>query len=153
MSNEYELHTQPSFIISRIGALHIHIRKECAKFFRQMSFPVEMDQIPVLALLYYADGLSQQQICSSLLRDKASVARTVSFFSKKDIVKVVQDATDKRKTRVDLTAKGKELARKADAVIRNFEGMLTSKLTEKETIQFNTTINKLIGTTSTQNLP
>ncbi|HWK05005.1 MAG TPA: MarR family transcriptional regulator [Puia sp.] len=108
-----------------------------------------MDQIPVLALLYYKDGLSQQEICSCLQRDKASVNRTVSFLSKRDMAKVVQDVTDKRKTRVELTAAGKELAIQVDAVVKKVDTILTSALTEKEVEQFYTLTNKLIETSFT----
>jgi len=140
---------RPPLITSLIGRLHIRIRKECDKIFRQQGFPVEMDQIPVLALLYYKDGLSQQEICSCLQRDKASVNRTVSFLSKRDMAKVVQDVTDKRKTRVELTAAGKELAIQVDAVVKKVDTILTSALTEKEVEQFYTLTNKLIETSFT----
>jgi DNA-binding MarR family transcriptional regulator len=137
---------RPPLMISRIGRLYAQLRKECDKIFRQQQFPVEMDQIPVLALLYYKDGLSQQEICSCLQRDKASVNRTVSFLSKRDMAKVVQDVTDKRKTRVELTAAGKELAIQVDAVVKKVDTILTSALTEKEVEQFYTLTNKLIET-------
>jgi len=149
MNSENRRHAQPPLITSQVGRLHIMIRKECDKIFREQKFPVEMDQIPVLAVLYYGGGLSQQEICSKLQRDKASVNRTISFLSKRDMAKVVQDVTDKRKTRVELTASGRELAIQADAVIKKVETMMTSKLSEEEVQQFSTLITKLFETSFT----
>ena len=124
--------------------------REYDKAFREQNFPVEMDQIPVLLTLYYKnEGLTQQDICSDLQRDKASVNRTVAFLTKKDFANCVQDAIDKRKTRVELTAAGKELAAEAHTIIKKMDKTLTSGLTEKETVQFSTLVNKLIETSFT----
>jgi len=149
MNSEKRGRARPPLITSKIGWLHIMMRKECDKLLRQQGFPLEMDQVPVLALLYYEDGLSQQEIGSKLQRDKASVNRTISFLSKRDLAKVIQDSTDRRKTRIELTTTGKELAMQADAVIKKIESLLASALTEKEAQQFSTLINKLIETSFT----
>ena len=149
MNSENRGQARPPLVISQIGRLHKTMFRECDKRLRQLGFPVEMDQIPVFAGLYYEGGMSQQDICSKLQRDKASVNRTVSFLSKKGFAKVVQDTTDRRKTRIELTAIGKELAIQVDAVIKEIETSLISGLTEKEVQQFSTLINKIIETSFT----
>src|SRR6185503_4651521 len=93
----------PPLLLSQIGGLYKQIYKECDRIFRDISFPLEMDQIPVLMLLYYHGSASQQEISVQLQRDKASVNRTVAFLAREDMAIVVQDATDKRKTSVELT--------------------------------------------------
>lgn len=149
MKSENRVQARPPLIISQIGRLHKTMFKECDRRLRQLGFPVEMDQIPVFAALYYEGGMFQQEICSKLQRDKASVNRTVSFLSKKGFACVVQDATDRRKTRIELTAIGKELAIQVDAVIQEVETSLISGFTEKEVQQFSTLIDKLIETSFT----
>ena len=150
MNREKGHSVQPPLITAQIGRLYKKMLRECDKIFREQNFPVEMDQIPVLLTIYYENkGLTQQDICSGLQRDKASVNRTVAFLSKKDFVSCAQDAIDKRKTRVELTATGKELARQADTIIKKMDKTLTSGLTEKEVLQFSTLINKIIGTSFT----
>ncbi|MFT3823178.1 MAG: MarR family transcriptional regulator [Chitinophagaceae bacterium] len=126
------------------------LRKECDKVFRQEGFPVEMDQVPVVMLLYYSDRpLTQQEIYTRLERDKASVNRTISFLNKIDIVRVVQDDSDKRKTRVELTVAGKELAARADDIIKKIDTNLLASLTTEEQQQFSILITKLIETSFT----
>lgn len=130
--------------IFQIGALHIRIFKEGARLFREKAFPLEMDQLPVLMKLHYGRSASQQEICFDLQRDKASINRTVSFLLKKGIVSVVQDATDKRKTLVELTASGKKLAKQAEVILEEFDEALSSVLTKKEKEQFHSLMLKLI---------
>ena len=119
------------FLIFQIGALFNRIHRECDKIFRQKAFLLEMDQIPVVLKLYYQGRASQQEISSGL---------------QKDMVKVIQDTTDKRKTQVELTATGKKLAMKAHAILEEFDTSLSSVLTAEEKKQFHQTMHRLIGT-------
>jgi len=136
----------PALMLFQVGALYGKIYKQCDKIFKEKSFPFEMDQIPVILKLYYKGGASQQEICSALQRDKASVNRTVSFLLKRDIVKVIQDVADKRKTLVELTATGKKLAMQANKILEEFDASLFSVLTKEERKQFFSLMLKLIDT-------
>ena len=135
-------------LIFQIGSLYYKIHRECDIIFREKEFPLEMDQLPVLLALYYTypEGTSQQELGHRLQRDKASINRTVAFLSKKDIVKVIQDVTDKRKTRIELTATGKKLSAQADTILEKFNGFLASTLTEEERGRLNDLLPKLITT-------
>lgn len=134
----------PPLMFAKVGALYHGIQRECSRVFKENGFPLEMDQIPVLLMLYYKEGASQQEICLNLQRDKASVNRTVSFLLKKDMVKVHRHAANKRKTCVELTAAGEKLAAQANVIIEKLDAFLSSALTEKEKEQFYTITPKLI---------
>ena len=138
-------HPAPPSLVAQIGALYHRLYKECDKIFRGHDFPLQMDQVPVLMVLYYSSGKSQKDIGADLGRDKASINRTISVFLKKDIVKVIPDTVDKRKTRVELTASGEKLAKQADAILGRFDAVLSSELTEEEKNEFDKTMLKLIG--------
>jgi len=140
--NEYSV---PSLMIFEIGALRNRILRDCNKIFREKEFLLEMDQIPVVLSLYYEGGASQQEICSRLLRNKASVNRTVSFLLNKDIVRVMQDLVDKRKTWIELTDAGKKLAGQAHAILEKYNVSLSSVLTKEESNQFHNLMLKLIN--------
>ena len=132
-------------LIAGIGALRLKVLRECDRLFREKDFPLDMDQVSVLRLLYGSPGLSQKEIGALLQRDKASVNRTLSVFSEKGIVKVVTDKQDKRKTRIELTAEGKRLAKQTEAVLVKYEQHLASLLSEKEYQAFNFLLNKLLN--------
>lgn len=138
-------HPAPPSLVAQIGALYHRLYKECDKIFRGHDFPLQMDQIPVLMSLYYSGGASQKDIGIGLGRDKASVNRTISVLLKSDIVRVIQDAVDKRKTYVELTASGEKLAKQADAILARFDAVLSSELPEEERKEFDKTMLKLIG--------
>jgi DNA-binding MarR family transcriptional regulator len=134
----------PHSIISRIGFMHIRIRKECDKRFREEGFPLEMDQIPVLMILYYQQTLTQQEISSRLERDKASVNRTIGFLIQRDLVKVRPDETDRRKTSVQLTAAGKRLGKRANSLLDDVGRQLAGAFTDTEREQFDRLTSKLV---------
>lgn len=134
--NQKNTRLSPPVMIASIGALYHKIHRQCDKIFRENGFPLEMDQIPVLMRLYYSGAASQQEICSALLRDKASVNRTIGLLAKKNFARVLKDATDKRKTSVELTETGNKLAAQAHILLENFNESLAATLTEDERTQF-----------------
>jgi DNA-binding MarR family transcriptional regulator len=138
-------HPAPPSLVAQIGSLYHMMQKECDKIFRENNFPLQMDQIPVLMILYYSGGASQKYISASLGRDKASINRTISVLLKKDLVKVIPDAIDKRKTHVVLTGAGEKLAKQADIILGKFDALLSSALTEEERKELDKTMPKLIG--------
>ena len=137
-------HPAPPLLVAQIGAFYHRLYKECDKIFRGHDFPLQMDQVPVLMVLYYSGGASQKAIGTDLGRDKASINRTISVLLKKDFVKVIPDSVDKRKTYVALTASGEKLGKQADAVLARFDAVLSSELTEQERKEFDKTMLKLI---------
>ncbi|SEO68999.1 MarR family winged helix-turn-helix transcriptional regulator [Mucilaginibacter sp. OK283] len=138
-------HPAPPSLVAQIGALYHRVYKECDKIFSGHNFPLQMDQVPVLMVLYYSRGASQKKISTDLGRDKASVNRTISVLLKNDFVAVVPDAVDKRKTYVKLTASGDSVAKQADAILARFDAVLSAELTEEERKEFDRTMLKLIG--------
>jgi len=135
--NQKNTRLSPPVMIASIGALYHKIHRQCDKIFRENGFPLEMDQIPVLMRLYYSGAASQQEIGSGLGRDKASVNRTIALLAKKKFARVLKDATDKRKTSVELTETGNKLAAQAHTLLENFNESLAATLTEDERTQFN----------------
>lgn len=135
----------PPLLIAQLGTLYLGLRKECEKIFRKQDFPLDMDQIPVLAHLYYGGPSSQQEIFTVLHRDKASVNRTVAFLTKHGMATVTTDPIDRRKTIVKLTPTGLRLAKQANAVIENYDASLSSVLTKAEREQFHVLMGKLIA--------
>jgi len=135
--NQKNTRLSPPVMIASIGALYHKIHRHCDKIFREHGFPLEMDQIPVLMRLYYSGAASQQEIGSGLGRDKASINRTIALLAKKSFAKVLKDATDKRKTSVELTETGNKLAAQAHILLENFNESLAATLTEDERTQFN----------------
>jgi len=135
---------KPHFIFSQTGGLYRKMLRECDKIFRNLGFPLEMDQLPVLMIIHYDNGIAQQEICAKLQRDKASVNRTIAFLTKAGITEVVPYGDSKRKTIVQLTETGKKLAVQADDILDKFGNDISASLTTEEKEQFNVIMQKLI---------
>jgi DNA-binding MarR family transcriptional regulator len=63
----------------------------------------------VLSDLWQNDGLRQQDLAVSLIKDKGTITRIISFLEEKNILIRVADSQDKRTKRIYLTHKGKQL--------------------------------------------
>lgn len=63
----------------------------------------------VLSDLWEQDGVRQQDLAVSLIKDKATIARTIQFLERKNVLVRVADPQDKRNKRIYLTHKGKNL--------------------------------------------
>lgn len=63
----------------------------------------------VLSDLWQHDGLRQQDLAISLIKDKATITRIISYLEEENILIRVADSQDKRTKRIYLTHKGKQL--------------------------------------------
>ena len=68
-----------------------------------------MHAVYLTMLLRYNEGLTLTQICDKCGRDKAEVSRLVNMLSEKEMIEK-SNATGKYKSKILLTAKGKEAA-------------------------------------------
>lgn len=134
----------PPLLIAQVGSLYRIIHRDCTTRFREMDFPLDLDQIPVLMLVYYREHASQQEIGTTLGRDKASINRTIAYLAKHAYVTVAADQNDKRKTIIQLTPEGKKLARLADKTINQYNNALSDVLTPEEQTKFHSIIQKLV---------
>ena len=66
-------------------------------------------RISYLFMLYISEGLTQQEMANRLQADKGAVARTLAQLEEQGYVSRRPDPSDKRVTRVYLTAKSKAL--------------------------------------------
>jgi MarR family transcriptional regulator, organic hydroperoxide resistance regulator len=72
---------------------------------------VTVEQFAVLVLLFYHDGINQQEISESLNRNKTTVARVISNMERNKLIIRVTDKTDARGKLIYLTTKGKAIQR------------------------------------------
>ena len=129
----------------QLGAVNVKLTRECNTLVRNQKFPIEMDHIPVLMYLYFAPSeSSQQQISMDLQRDKASINRTLTFLSKKEMVSVEKNQIDKRATLVGLTPSGIKIAEKMLVLLKGFDQSFFAVLSQEEQVQLLGLLNKLI---------
>ena len=76
------------------------------------TIDIQPQHMGVLSDLWKKDGIRQQDLAIALIKDKATIARTISYLEQKNILVRVADEQDKRTKRIYLTHKGKSLKQK-----------------------------------------
>jgi DNA-binding MarR family transcriptional regulator len=101
--------------------------------FKENGIAVTVEQFSVLAMLFYQDGLSQQEISDVLGRDKTTIARVISIMERDKMITRVTNKDDNRGKRIFLTRKGRSIQQKAVGVsgklyLKSIEGLKESQL-------------------------
>jgi len=94
------------FLTNRIGRLLANAIRDSM---REEDAQVLPQHMGVLSDLWVRDGLRQQDLAISLIKDKATIARSLRTLEEQNIVVRVADPDDKRNKRIYLTHKGKSL--------------------------------------------
>ncbi|MEM1124128.1 MAG: MarR family transcriptional regulator [Bacteroidota bacterium] len=110
MSNNPKIvHTIPmtlGFLTNRVGRLMaIHMRAQLG----EEKFDMPSHCLGILAELWEEDGIIQQDLAISIVKDKATIARALDLMEKKNIIVRIKDEKDRRNKKIFLTYKGKEL--------------------------------------------
>jgi DNA-binding MarR family transcriptional regulator len=92
-----------------VGRLSRAIIKRLSKKFQDAGIDVSYEQWSILVHLYRQDGLSQQALARTAVKNKAAVTRLLNGLEKKNIVLRIPDQNDKRSNLIYLTNKAKEL--------------------------------------------
>lgn len=107
-STAHDRHETPPliFLTNRIGRLLANAIRDSM---REEDAQVLPQHMGVLSDLWVRDGLRQQDLAISLIKDKATIARSLRTLEEQNIVVRVADPDDKRNKRIYLTHKGKSL--------------------------------------------
>lgn len=94
------------FLTNRVGRLMgIHLKNRIGK----EEFDMPAHCIGILAELWEQDGIIQQDLAISIVKDKATIARALELMEKKNIIVRIKDEKDKRNKKIFLTYKGNQL--------------------------------------------
>ncbi len=96
-------------IIYLIGETSRLIHKKVTKVFSDRGFDVTAEQFGILVVLWYKEGIRQQDIAVTLNRDKTTIARIAENMISRGLIVKVPDQVDKRNKLIYLTKKGKLL--------------------------------------------
>lgn len=96
-------------IIYRMGEATRLVHKRITAIFSERGFDVTVEQFAVLALLWYKEGINQQDIADGLKRNKTTIARIIQNMINGNLIVKVPDQLDRRNKLIYLTQKGKVL--------------------------------------------
>ncbi|REA62037.1 MarR family transcriptional regulator [Dyadobacter luteus] len=110
------------------------------------GIPVQAEQIPILMVVYFKeDNITQQDIANVLQKDKAGIQRSVQTLSKDGFLKIESDIEDKRKNLISVTASGKFVCEKIQALAIAFHRQIMEYYTEEEQKTLLSLLNRMEG--------
>jgi len=92
-----------------IGKAQHLFHLQVTNLFRKNKVNITPEQFSVLTILWYKDGISQQEIANLLNRDKTTLTRLINNMEKRNLVVRVPNRTDKRIRYIYLTHRGRKL--------------------------------------------
>lgn len=97
------------------GKLTHQLHRALTTAFRKNGIRVTVEQFSILALLFYNEGINQQEISARLNRDKTTVARVLSNMERTRMIMRTPDKMDTRGKLIFLTKKGRSIQQRAIA--------------------------------------
>jgi DNA-binding MarR family transcriptional regulator len=136
-----QLNENIAFLIGETAHL-FYIR--VSKAFREKKLKVTIEQFSILTVLWYQDGLPQQEIANRLNRDKTTLTRVINNMEKGNLVVRIPGRSDRRINHIHLTHLGKELQKiltiaTGDIYVNSILG-----LSDREIQKLATMLNRII---------
>ncbi|MBN4085227.1 MarR family transcriptional regulator [Flavobacteriaceae bacterium AH-315-B10] len=104
---------------------------------------ITIDQGMILLYLNKYPELTQKEIAGLVFKDNASMTRMVNLMVKKKYLKRSMNVQDRRRFKLEITSKGKEILVKLSLIISENRSKSLNRITQKELQQLETILNKI----------
>lgn len=108
-------------------------------------FNLAPEQNLIMMTLWKKDGLSPNELSFQLNKDKANVARMIASLEKKGYITRVDDPSDKRTFKVQLTEEGKQLERLVLPVLKEAHQNVVNGISKEQLDVLQNMISKMIS--------
>jgi DNA-binding MarR family transcriptional regulator len=120
-------------LVRTVTELRTHLRQFLQAKIREHHLDLSFELIEVMAVLWRQDGINQQVLADTIVKDKSSMVYLIDNLIKRDLVYKAQDEKDKRNKLIFVTDEGKQLQKKLNPLIiemyeSSSEGISTTEL-------------------------
>ncbi len=98
------------------GKVSSAINRKLQKNFNAADVNLTPEQWTVMLYLSEQDGVTQQQLCNAVYKDKPSMTRLIDILERADVVVRQTNKLDRRANTVHLTTHGREMKDKAQKI-------------------------------------
>lgn len=112
MSSPRSLETNVIFLCGEVSLI---LHRALTAVFKKKKINVTVEQFAILAVLFYRNGINQQEISVQLNRNKTTITRVLSNMERNKLIVRVTNKSDTRGKLIFLTAKGKTIQQRAIA--------------------------------------
>lgn len=92
-----------------LNLVHNRFKQYITAFFQEEGYNITPEQFLVMDTLWDEGKMSQQKIANAIMKDKNSVTKLIDGLEKKNLVKRIADASDRRQNLIELTPYAKEI--------------------------------------------
>jgi DNA-binding MarR family transcriptional regulator len=142
-------HTTKSELALELGRsmteLRNHVRQYIQLKIKEQGINITFEMLEVMASLWKKDGINQQELADLTFRDKSSMTYLLDNLVKREMVKRVADAKDRRNKLVYLTKDGKNLKEQLNPWVAEVYAMASEDVEAKDLQNGLTLLNKMIG--------
>jgi DNA-binding MarR family transcriptional regulator len=131
-------------IVFLIGKASDLFYKRVTNLFREKKIDVTVEQFSVLTILWYEDGLLQQDIANRLNRDKTTITRVISNMEKRNLVVRVPGQIDRRNNHIHLTYRGRELEQTLTQISGKIYMQAIEGLSKEDLMTLSRILNRII---------
>ncbi|WP_051564408.1 MarR family winged helix-turn-helix transcriptional regulator [Desulfovermiculus halophilus] len=125
----FPLHESTYYLIVRTA---MHMKTALYRSLHQSGIGVTPEQWSVLCCLWEKEGLYLTEVTDKTGRDKYTISRIVNLLAKKGLVESRPDPTDKRRTNLYLTSKGRELQEPLTRLVEDFTAKVFQDFSEQD---------------------
>ncbi|WP_352400701.1 MarR family winged helix-turn-helix transcriptional regulator [Anaerotignum sp.] len=108
------------------------------------TYHITASELPILLYLYHHDGVSQEELSSFLLIDKASTARGVHSLMEKEFIRKEKDLMDRRANKIFVTEKALDQQDAILLILQRWTNFLTEGLDEQSVNVMFTILEEMI---------
>lgn len=108
--------------------LRNYIRQHIQVKIREHGVDITFEMLEVMSFIWKKDGSNQQEIADQTLRDKSSMTYLIDNLVKRNLVKRLEDGTDRRNKLIFLTDEGKALKKQLYPWATEVYAMATANL-------------------------
>lgn len=124
-----KIHDTVGFYIGYTARL---FRNTIMKVFLESGYDITAEMWQVLMMLWYKNGLSQQEIISCIGKEKTTITRIINNMERRNLIIRVPDRKNRRNNLIYLTHYGKELRNTLVPIVENIQSKAISNLKEDE---------------------
>jgi DNA-binding MarR family transcriptional regulator len=117
------------------------------------AFHAEIDRYGItrgqwrfLRELWHEDGLTQTELAARVGRREPTTGTAVRVLLRRGLIRIERPAHDRRKTRIYLTRKGRDLETELVPLVHKFDALITRDLSREEVEQFKSLMRRLRAT-------
>ncbi|MFH1489574.1 MAG: MarR family transcriptional regulator [Pseudomonadota bacterium] len=143
---KFRRENSPGFIIHRLDSL---LKLALHRAFQAQGFKFTPEQWGVLFRLYESDGIHQSELGARAGKDRHNITRILNLMEKKGYIRRVSDEHDKRRYKVFLTEKMREIEDKLTTTVIDFLEKVFCGLTPEEIMQMQKLHLQIIENTET----